>query len=70
MDWVYNINQINESMVANKFGEFPELFMFHNQHLRSSFNYTFEPTLHTRVDSRLIYEQSFLAVPKDSPLID
>jgi hypothetical protein len=48
--------------MINKMGNSPKMFMFHNQHARKYVNYTFDNNIHSRIDNRLIYEKSFIAV--------
>jgi hypothetical protein len=70
LQWIYNINQVSINLIANRVGELPEMLMFHNNHLRTNFTFSFEPSLHTRIDTQLVYEKSFIAVADGSQLID
>lgn len=57
-------------MLYNRFGELPEMLMLHNNHMRKSTNFTYDPNLHSRVDNYLSYESSFIAVAEGSQLLD
>ena len=70
LQWVYRINSMPGEMIYNRFGELPEMLMLHTNHMRKSANFTFDDELHTRVDSYLSYEASFIAVAEGSQLLD
>lgn len=57
-------------MISNRFGELPEMLMFHTNHMRKLSNFTFDHKLHTRVDNYISYDPTFIAVTEGSQLLD
>lgn len=55
LQWIYNIHQVNPRLLVNRMGETPKMLMFHNNHNRRSYAYTFDTALRSRFDDHLSY---------------